>query len=74
MTMILTDQQRQIVEHFASYLPLMKRELFATFVIDALKDRHDDDSGQGTTRACIDAVNAMAVKTNKEKNNRINVL
>jgi hypothetical protein len=55
--MTLTDQQRQIVAHFASYMPAMKRAPFAVLVTKALRDRDDDGTGQRTVRACVDAIN-----------------
>ena len=53
--MALDKKQRQIVAHFASFLPLAKRPAFEIQVLRDLKGRHDR-TGQRAVRACVDAI------------------
>jgi hypothetical protein len=58
--MTMTDQQRQIVAHFASFVPTAKRALFEVIVMQNMAHHRDDGSGMQTARACIDAMRAVS--------------
>jgi hypothetical protein len=59
MMMVLTRQQRQIMAHFASHLPAVKRAAFEAHVMEALKHRRDGDPGQVMTRICVDTITSL---------------
>lgn len=66
MTMI-TDQQRQIVAHFASFMPAVERAAFEARVLKALPRRRGGNLGQQTTRACLETMKSLGGGVFKDK-------